>query len=89
LSLEENGGFTNPPQSAVLSQAASIPTDTDLQYIIRDGNGNTVTVTQADVDTEVDTSNFTSTSVEVELDLSTSDTSVTPTSDDVMVHFQE
>jgi len=91
LSLEENGGFTSAPSSVVFSQKTTLPTDTDLQYVVRDGNGNTVTVAQSEVDTEVDTSNLTSTTVEVELQLSQSSTNndVTPTSDDFMAHFKE
>jgi len=91
LSVQENGGFSSPPTSAVVSQEASLPTNTDIQYTLRDGNGNTVKVTQSDVDTQVDTSNFTSTTVEADVNLSQSATNddVTPTSDDVMIHFKE
>lgn len=91
LSKADNGGLSSPPSSAVLSQSADIPTDTDISYTLRDGNGNTATVTQSDVDSVVDTSNFTSTTVEVEVNLSQSRTNddKTPTSKDVMVHFKE
>jgi len=89
LSLSENGGFSSPPSSAVVSQEVTIPTGTeDIIYTLRDGNGNTVTVNQSDVDTEVDVSNFTSTVVEVDVNLS-GDGSDTPTSDDYMIHFKE
>jgi len=91
LSKADNGGFSSPPSSAVLSQSADIPTDTEITYTLRDGNGNTATVTQSDVDSVVDTSNFTSTTVEVKVNLSQSTTNndKTPTSKDVMVHFKE
>jgi len=91
LSKAENGGFSNPPSSAVVSQSSNILTNTDITYTLRDGNGNTATVTQSDVDTVVDTSNFTSSTVELEVNLSQSTTNddKTPTSKDVMVHFKE
>lgn len=88
LSKAENGGFSSPPSSAVLSQSADIPTNTDISYTLRDGNGNTATVTQSNVDSVVDTSNFTSTTVELEVNLSQTG-GKTPTSKDVMVHFKE
>lgn len=89
LSLQENGGFSAPPSSVVISQKATIPAEEDIQYVVRDNNGNTVTVTQADIDTEVDTSNFTSTVVEIETQLLSSDSADTPTLDDYMAHFKE
>jgi len=91
LSKSENGGFSSPPSSAVLSQSADIPTNTDIQYVLRDGNGNTVTITQSDIDTEVDTSNLTSTIIELDINLSQSSPTdaKSPTSKDVMVHFKE
>lgn len=91
LSKQENGGFSSPPSSVVVSQNANLPNNTDITYTVRDGNGNTVTLTQSDVDTQVDTSNFTSTTVEADVNMSQSRTNndATPVSDDVMLHLSQ
>jgi len=88
LSLQENGGFSSPPSSAVVSQRTSIGQNENIEYTLRDGDGNTASVTQSNVDSIIDTSNFTSTIIEADVKFSQTG-GTTPTSTDLMIHFKE